>query len=354
MGIAEGEAVDAESFEINPESGVITTAVSLDHEQKSIYRVAVLARDGGSPPLQEIRVLRIEVLDLNDNRPAMSSISVTMELKENVPLGFKVGTVSAVDVDIGDSAQMSYAIIGGNLLHVFTVNYTSGALYVSRPVDYEQASVHWLQVKAVGSSNALTSVVSLVNVTIKVEDVNDNAPNFQDDPVVFSVSETVAVGTVVWNFTAVDADSGLNGDVRYALQEISTPIPCELDAVSGSLKLKEPLDYETRNEFTFMVVASDSANSTERLASSATVRLLVEDFNDNSPVFVSRNEVMVPEDKPRGFGILNVVAVDRDSGDNGLVTYTILSGNEDKRFDLNATTGKATNFHFEIFELLRG
>lgn len=63
-------------FSIDPTTGVIRTRMLLDHEEKTIYRIAVAASDGGSPPKQTVRILRVEVLDLNDNRPTFTSSSL--------------------------------------------------------------------------------------------------------------------------------------------------------------------------------------------------------------------------------------------------------------------------------------
>ena len=54
-----------------------------------------------------------------------------------------------------------------------------------------------------------------ITVTIGVRDVNDNAPTFGDELVLFSVAEDTAPGTAVWNFSASDADSGPAGTVRW-------------------------------------------------------------------------------------------------------------------------------------------
>lgn len=67
-------------FSIDPMSGVIRTKTSLDHEEKTIYRLAVAATDNGKPPKQTVRLLRIEVLDLNDNRPTFTSSSLVFRV----------------------------------------------------------------------------------------------------------------------------------------------------------------------------------------------------------------------------------------------------------------------------------
>jgi len=67
-------------FSIDPTSGVIRTRVVLDHEERSIYRLGVAASDGGNPPRETVRMLRVEVLDLNDNRPTFTSSSLVFRV----------------------------------------------------------------------------------------------------------------------------------------------------------------------------------------------------------------------------------------------------------------------------------
>lgn len=67
-------------FSIDPMTGLIKTRMSLDHEERSIYRLAVAATDGGKPPKQTVRLLRVEVLDLNDNRPTFTSSSLVFKV----------------------------------------------------------------------------------------------------------------------------------------------------------------------------------------------------------------------------------------------------------------------------------
>lgn len=85
-------------------------------------------------------------------------------------------------------------------------------LYTIRDVDYEMASEYTLQVTAADGS-ALSPRSSIINIRIKVEDVNDCAPTFDQDPIIFSVPESTREGALVWNFSAKDLDSGANGQV---------------------------------------------------------------------------------------------------------------------------------------------
>lgn len=76
-----------DTFSIHPITGVIRTKVVLDHEEKTMYRIGVVASDGGSPPKQSVRMLRIEVLDLNDNRPTFTSSSLAFTVREDAKIG---------------------------------------------------------------------------------------------------------------------------------------------------------------------------------------------------------------------------------------------------------------------------
>lgn len=67
-------------FSVDPVTGSIRTRTILDHEERSIYRLAVAATDGGRPPQQTVRVLRVEVLDISDHRPTFTSSSLLFKV----------------------------------------------------------------------------------------------------------------------------------------------------------------------------------------------------------------------------------------------------------------------------------
>lgn len=67
-------------FTVDQVSGLIRTKAVLDHEERAIYRLAVAATDSGIPPKETVRVLRVEVLDLNDNRPTFTSSSLVFKV----------------------------------------------------------------------------------------------------------------------------------------------------------------------------------------------------------------------------------------------------------------------------------
>nr|CAD7392289.1 unnamed protein product [Timema cristinae] len=350
-------------FTVDALSGVVRTTTVLDHEDRAIYRLAVAATDGGDPPQQTVRLLRVEVLDLNDNRPTFTSSSLVFRVREDVRVGHVVGTVATSDPDHSNhvaGGQVTYTLTSVNsseeegaepednsVLSAFDMDRTTGSLVVARELDRETRSVYRLEVRALDTSASNNPQSSAVSVRVEVADVNDNPPRWLQDPITLPVSEDALIGSPVWNFSATDADFGPNGEVRYMLVK-QWPDAGEVftvDPLTGTLTLRDRLDYESTKEYHLVIRAMDQAvNESERLSTTVTTRVLVRDSNDNPPVFLSPSTpvVHVGEDTLVGYPLCHVIASDRDSGENGRVTYDITGGNDEGWFVLDRSTGVLT------------
>lgn len=343
-------------FSIDPTSGVIRTRMLLDHEEKTIYRIAVAATDGGSPPKQTIRVLRVEVLDLNDNRPTFTSSSLIFRVFENAKIGHTVGSVVTTDSSIqenlipgSNTGHITYtltSLLSDYIKDAFEIDRNTGSLVVSRELDREIQSEYRLEVRALDTSAMNNPQSSAVTVRVDIADVNDNAPQWPQDPITIQISESTEVGSSLYNFSASDADSGSNGELRYSLiKQFPGKDVFKIDCLTGTLLLVNPVDYELLQEHTIVVKVTDQPlNISEQLSSSVTARIIITDANDNAPKFVvpSTPNVFMSESAIIGTPIIHLVAIDKDSGDNGRVTYVITSGNEGSYFALGYETGFLT------------
>ncbi|XP_041779584.1 protein dachsous [Anopheles merus] len=344
-------------FSIDPMSGVIRTKTSLDHEEKTIYRLAVAATDNGKPPKQTVRLLRIEVLDLNDNRPTFTSSSLVFRLREDVGVGHIIGSISG-----NEQSDAENFISSSSDLHItytltpltnditegaFDIDRNSGKLVVARQLDREQQSEYRMEIRALDTSASNNPQSSAVTVKIEIADVNDNPPKWPSDPINVYVSEDTPVGAIVYNFTVQDNDTGTNAEIKYNLSKPAHLAQKEyfaIDSLTGSLTLLAPLDHEDTQEFLLIVQATDqSSNVTERLTTSATARIMVTDVNDNSPKFVipqaADGVVYISDSLEIDQVVSHVVAIDPDSGENGHIAYTFVGGNEDERFTIDSSTG---------------
>uniref|UniRef100_A0A182J8X2 Cadherin domain-containing protein n=1 Tax=Anopheles atroparvus TaxID=41427 RepID=A0A182J8X2_ANOAO len=344
-------------FSIDANSGVIRTKSTLDHEEKTIYRLAVAATDGGKPPKQTVRLLRIEVLDVNDNRPTFTSSSLVFRLREDVGVGHVIGSIGG-----NEQSETENLISSGNNLHVtysltpltnditegaFDIDRNTGKLVVARQLDREQQNEYRMEIRALDTSASNNPQSSAVTVKIEIADVNDNAPKWPSDPINVYISEDTLVGAIVYNFTVHDIDTGTNAEIKYNLSKPTQNAQKEyfaIDSLTGSLTLLAPLDHEQTQEMLLIVQATDqSSNISERLTTSATALIMVTDVNDNAPIFVIPQTpdgvVHISDSLEIDQFVSHVVAIDRDSGENGRITYTIVAGNEDERFSIDSNSG---------------
>lgn len=113
---------------------------------------------------------------------------------------------------------------------------------------------------------------------------------------------------------------------------------------SGDLVLIKPLDRETEDSYTLRVVAGEP-NSPPNNATAVLVHVMVDDANDNPPVFQGGGgkgyDVTVSEGASLGHSILKVTATDADQagGPNAELVYDITSGNDRDLFTLDSKSG---------------
>ncbi|XP_011702382.1 PREDICTED: protein dachsous [Wasmannia auropunctata] len=328
-------------FTIDPITGMIRTKVVLDHEERNVYRVSVRATDAGHPPRHSERVLRVEVLALADIRPTFTSSSLTFNVREDASIGHAVGLVSGA----GPTGRVAFTLDSLTPISefpAFDVDRSSGQLVVAHSLDRENVSEYHLEIRALDTTSLGNPQSIAVSVKIIIEDANDNPPSWPDDPITVKVSEAAAIGSTIYNLTASDLDSGLNGELRYGLVSEFPSKGCfAVDSLTGALTLAKQLDREETEEHILILKASDRALPGEQLASTVTARIVVIDDNDNDPVFVAPefNKINVASNLPTGTSLVRVVAVDKDDDDNGRVSYVITSGNEDSRIIVGYDSG---------------
>lgn len=150
-------------------------------------------------------------------------------------------------------------------------------------------------------------------MNIEIEDINDNAPEFESSTVRISLPENVELGTAVYAANAIDKDSGQNRIVRYRLASIDggkrgvASNLFAIDEMSGHLTLLRHLDYETAQKHTLLVTATDLGEPP--LQSNLSILVEVQDVNDNRPIFEqSEYSVNVLESMPINSQVWNADA----------------------------------------------
>ncbi|XP_038820726.1 protocadherin-16-like [Salvelinus namaycush] len=332
-----------ECFSLNPTTGELRYSSSLRHGEMTEYNLTVSASDLGTPPHTSTCPLRIQVLS-SSKSSAKNTLSMTLNSVEGVAPGSVIGSVRSHDQSdtLSLDGQVTYVVVDGtDRKGTFMVDRVTGDVYLVRELDYEEGDRYTLHVEVSDFTLAYPSS-HRVQLDINVQDSNDHAPQFTEDPVTIVIPENTQPGASIYTFQAADKDgSGPNSELRYSIQHRwpDSLHLLTLDPSTGVLTLGQELDHETTSSLYLVVRATDQAEDvSSRRWGSVTARVFVTDENDNAPVFSSSSAVSVMEDQPVGFVVVYAMARDEDEGENGRVSYSIQSGNSAGRFSLNPNT----------------
>uniref|UniRef100_A0A4W4FAI2 Cadherin domain-containing protein n=1 Tax=Electrophorus electricus TaxID=8005 RepID=A0A4W4FAI2_ELEEL len=125
---------------INGDTGVIHAVRSYDYEQFKSFKVLVLARDNGSPPLSSNVTVSVFIMDENDNSPQIlyPSLEENSFMTEMVPKAAQAGSlvskVIAVDADSGQNAWLTYHIAKATDSGLFSISAHSGEIRIQRDI----------------------------------------------------------------------------------------------------------------------------------------------------------------------------------------------------------------------------
>ncbi|XP_032014061.1 protocadherin beta-12 [Hylobates moloch] len=292
----------------------------LDYEERPELGFILTALDGGSPPRSGTALVRVVVVDINDNSPEFEHAFYEVKIPENSILGSLIVTVSAWDLDSGTNSELSYTFshASEDIRKTFEINQKSGDITLTAPLDFEAIESYSIIIQATDGGG----LFGKSTVRIQVMDVNDNAPEITVSSITSPIPENTP-GTVVMVFRIRDRDSGDNGKMVCFIPE---DIPFVLKSSLNNyytLETESPLDRESRAEYNITITVTDLG--TPRLKTEHNVTVLVSDINDNAPAFTQTSYTLfVRENNSPALRIGSVSATDRDSGTNAQVTYSLL------------------------------
>ncbi|XP_051862506.1 cadherin-89D [Drosophila albomicans] len=339
-------------FRVNGHNGVMYLQKEIDLEEESLpgntFVVQLEARQKDNPLKKALARIEVEVLDLNDNVPEFEADFYNISIVENLPTGFSVLQVNAIDRDQGENAEFLYNLVENKTAAgAFRIDSRTGWITVrdDRLLDREQRRSIQLKVEALERNPSYLDDKhlkkpgpSMVIVEITLLDSNDNNPKFDHGNLYeFKVPITAAVGTKIGRVAAHDPDEGPNGQLLYELQRPkgSGYIPFRLDNKNGTIYVAGPL---RRGRIAVFVEASDQPlNPSERRFSLAVITIEVYATIDDQAIdFVGAPyEFWVGANTPLGTSV-------------GQVRTTLIYDGEDEiMYDLLHTYSEGVPFAIE-------
>ena len=322
-------------FAVNS-SGSVRTTAHLNREERDMYSFTVRASDGGNPPLSVTTTFLVQVEDLNDEAPIFIQAPELVTIPENEPVDTVIAQYITTDGDTPVNAEVSYSLSPTSGLP-FQLNSSDGVLTIREKIDYENPSTRQFFITVTANNPPLSSTAM---TQIDITDVNDNTPVFDQPRYDPSVPEHSDVGTPVVTVSATDADSGTNGDIRYAITGGNSQGYFTIGSVNGAITVAADIDRELVGSVDLTVRARDRGSP--RLLSRATVTVTISDINDHPPIFnPDFYSVALREDTSVGTLAFTAFATDADKPDtdNSRIIYSIISGNTGSAFNVNSTSG---------------
>lgn len=329
---------EVDLFQLNQTSGELRLASQLDRETKDVYEMIIEAADGKYTNYFNLRLL---VEDVNDCQPYFVNLSQTeFQVPENISIGSEIVQFEVVDKDIGENAQYSISIENySGSSKVFDI--INQKLMVVNNLDYEKVKVHHLNITLI---EAITGrVAEDKKIVINLLDVNDCRPEFtlRSETEVVHVPENTDVGTKLITLQATDCDA--NDQLTYEIVSCNTHYhthrniylkehesqhkhdsnncPLKLNTNTGEIININNLDREVIESINLKLSVKDTADHQDRIK----VIFIIEDINDESPMFVSPTKIILRQEEfeQPNTVVGSVKAIDLDLDVNSAITYRL-------------------------------
>ena len=303
---------------------ILITTGGLDSETKNDYRFQVEAYDRGHPSRSTTILVLVTVTDENDSPPEFNQSVYHVSIPEDILPNTLIYTATATDNDTSAvNKRISYSL-GSS---VFMILNSTGEVRTTGSLDRETTPSYNLTILANDGLNGASA-----QLIVAITDINDRPPVFNSSEYATTLTENYPTGVTFIQVFAQDMDEGINAIVEYSIVQQPDNGEVTINSSTGEISFVRSPDFEVGSRLEFQVRGSDVGN----LRGFATVVVLLEDENDNPPVFSQANySEGVPENQPSGTNVGRVEATDEDSGSNGIFTYSIY-GDGANYFSINS------------------
>ncbi|XP_056148115.1 protocadherin gamma-A11-like isoform X3 [Lampris incognitus] len=271
---------------------------------------------------------------------------VSYSIPEEMKRGSVIGNIAKdFGLEVGKmSVRKARIDAEGDGVQYSGVSVNTGDLVVAERIDREGLCAKKASC-VIRQDLVLENPLELHRITIRVQDINDNAPRFKEDVLKFEIRESADKGARFILDEAHDGDIAGNGVKGYTLQQneyFTLIVNTKAGGRKyGELVLEKELDREKEQEITLLLTAIDGGSP--QRSGTVLIHITVLDANDNAPVFSqSVYRARIPETSPLDTVVLTVSAADADEGVNGEIIYGFdhVSAENSNVFTINPRTGE--------------
>ncbi|KAM7408338.1 hypothetical protein PAMA_002172 [Pampus argenteus] len=338
----EGEGANT-IFTVDQKGDLFVTK-SLDREEKNSYHLTARMYDGNNKLIEDSGEFIVQVTDINDNIPVFPR-TYNGSIMERSIIGTKVVEVRATDADDPTTANgdLKYTLTQDGDLSAFQIDGNTGVISCKiSTLDRETKSQYVVVVKAQDMRGMPSGSTATTSVTITITDTNDNIASFTRRTYELQVPEDHKLNEKIGTLELEDRDQIQNKEPIFNIPNENKQM---FDVIlspnkDGNIMLKQALDYETTNSYTFTVRVGEKlsfpADNAGSAVTTAQVNIKVLDV-DEPPVFsqLIYSFNVVEERLVKNVGM--VTARDPDKA-NKSIRYSILD--KDCPITINPLTGQ--------------
>ncbi|XP_028278866.1 cadherin-5 [Parambassis ranga] len=314
----------------------------LDREEKSLYYLTATLYDGNNNLVEDAGEFVVQVTDINDNTPVFP-MQYNGSIMERSKIGTKVVEVRATDADDPTTAngELRYSLTKNGEHSAFQINDVTGVISCNiDSLDRETKSQYVVVVRAQDMRGMPSGSTATTSVTIIIADINDNIASFTQDTYELQVPEDHKLSEKIGTLKLEDRDEIQNKEPIFTIVNEKMFSIERSPNKDGNLMLREALDFETKNIYSFDVRVQENMPfppDNERTAvTKARVNIKVLDV-DEPPVFSKPiyNFNVTEEMVVNNIG--TITAKDPDVT-NSIIRYSILD--KDCPIDIHPFTGQ--------------
>ncbi|XP_020782914.2 protocadherin gamma-A4-like [Boleophthalmus pectinirostris] len=281
---------------------------------------------------------------------------ISYSIPEEMKRGSVIGNIAKdIGLDLGRfHARQARVDSEENGVQYCSVNLNTGELVVQERIDREGLCAKKTSC-ILKQELVLENPLELHRFNIRVQDINDNTPQFTDDSLNIEIRESADKGARFAVGEAHDEDIGENAVQGYTLQQ-NDHFKLNVKTNSGGRKycelvLEKELDREENNEITLVLTAFDGGSP--QRSGTVVIHVTVLDANDNAPVFSQTvYKASLPENSPPDTLVITVTATDADEGLNSEITYQFdhVSNKDSNAFSIDSKSGHVTVKNYIDYE----
>ncbi|WP_298450570.1 cadherin domain-containing protein [uncultured Marinobacter sp.] len=328
---------DAGLLSIDSGTGAVTLTADPDHETKANYSFTVVATDAAGNASEQ--AVTLDINNLDEVAPTITSAATATALDENSGAGQVVYTVTSTDT--GDiSGGVSYSLKAGSDA-ALSIDAQTGAVTLLADPDHEtKANYSFTVIATDAAGNA-----SEQPVTLNVNDLDESKPTITSGDTAIAIDENSGAGQVIYTATAtdtadVDDATDTSAALTYSLSGADAGL-LSIDSDTGAVTLTADPDHETKVNYSFTVIATDTGGNTDTQA----VSLDINDLDDSNPIITSGDTaIAIDENSGAGQTIYTVTATDTadvdDATDTSAALTYSLSGADASLLSIDSNSGE--------------